>query len=318
MLRHSSEEDPKILKTAIEWFVASQSESWDKNQEYQFQKWLEKSPRHQKHFQQAEKIWLDLDALKASKIPHLASARKSRSAKNLHRSLAVAFVVFSAILGLSYQDYISSTTYDATGLGERKQILLSDASVITLNANTRITVHESWIRRQIYLLEGEAQFEIKHQAFRPLIVATDTIKVLDIGTVFNVRNRPESKSIAVLEGEVDLINKESLIGDTLTAGFSREFNANGEFSATKQINNDQASAWLTGHLVFNQTPLNHVTAELERFHSVKFVFKTPNLAKQTISGNFGTSDLNSFLQGLTEIYGVNVRRNQNRIEISSK
>lgn len=313
----SPEEHQIILKSATEWFVAIQSDSWSQKKQSDFQKWLDKDPVHRQIYLEVEKLWSSMDSLKESTIPELKSARNALPKKRTYGPSIALTLLLAICSALAWQDHITPTYFQYTGLAENKRLFLADHSSITLNANTRIGIHESWIRRQVYLQEGEAQFTVQHE-WRPFIVSTDSINIRDIGTIFNVRNRPESKSVTVLQGEVDLHSNSNWLGTQLKAGHSRHFTEDGELTVMEQNDEQRALAWLSGRLVFNHTPLNQVTSELERYHPVHFIFKTPGLAKQTITGNFGAKDLDSFLQALNQIYAVHIQRNQQNIEISLK
>src|SRR3546814_19614962 len=49
----------------------------------------------------------------------------------------------------------------ATGLGERRVVMLDDDSRLSLDANTRVRVNYSRAGRQLWLEEGRARFEVE-------------------------------------------------------------------------------------------------------------------------------------------------------------
>ncbi len=76
---------------------------------------------------------------------------------------------------------------------------LSDGSVVTLNADSRIDVHMDQHQRNI-LLRGEAIFKVAHDESRPFFVHAEHTTVRAVGTQFNVYARPDgSTTVAVLE-----------------------------------------------------------------------------------------------------------------------
>lgn len=307
------------LKTAIQWFVALQSEQCSEEQKQAFQVWLSSAPKNAEYYTEAEKLWSQMDSLKSAKIPSLKLARRANHKNRLGKSLVrySSLAVMILVSGLIWQDYQSPTEYIATGIGEYKQLELADKSKLILNAGTRLQVHVSWLRREVMFLEGEAQFNVTHQALRPFTVKTGNLKITDIGTIFNIRNRPEHKSIAVLEGEVGIAQDGKWRSVSLQAGFSRGFTANGSLLPTEKIDADNANAWIRKRLNFKHTPLSEVAMELERHHPVHFVFKDVRIGKQTISGNFDNQDLNSFLESIEQIYPINIVRKKQTLELSS-
>jgi len=312
-----SEFNQKQLKTAIEWFIALQSDQCTAKQRQQFQHWLAQDQNHQHAYQQAEKLWSQFDEIKTESINGLNPTRSANYKPRLNRQNAILALMLSAGLTTFCQDYFAETTHYVTGIGEQKRLTLEDGSQLTINAASRLSVHIAWFRRQIELHEGEVLFEVSHQPLRPFTVATRVTRIKDIGTVFNVRQRPEGGAISVLEGEVELLTNNHWSGERLTAGFARRINKNGELLAIEKSNPNIASNWTRGRLMFDHTPLTEVVAELERHHPIHFVFTNPRLAKQTLSGNFDVSDLNPFLQALEQILPIKVSYRRQEIRISS-
>lgn len=304
------------LKAALEWFIALESDSCSQQQRDEFEIWLKQDPQNPIHYQQAQQLWSRLDDLKATPIPSRKTSTNNRRLKSGSKSATGLSILLLVGLGLGWQDYHASTDYIATGIGQHKQIILADQSKITLNANTRISTHISWIRRQVDLLEGEAQFQVSHQNLRPFTVNTGHLSIKDLGTIFTIRNRPESSSVVVMEGEVAIREPGNWFGTTLKAGFARRFTQSGQLLALETADVQKANAWLQGKLVFNHTPLAQVTAELERHHPVHFVFLDKNLAQQTITGNFDSSDLDSFLQAISQIYPLSIQHKKQLIELN--
>ena len=305
------------LKTAIEWFIALQSDQCTPKQRQQFQHWLAEDQNHQHAYQQAEKLWSQFDDIKTQPIKGLEAARNANHKSALKRPNAILALLLSTGLTIFCQDYFAKTTHYITGIGEQKQYTLEDGSQLTINAASRLSVHIAWFRRQIDLHEGEVLFDVSHQPLRPFTVATRAARIKDIGTVFNVRQRPEGGAISVLEGEVELLTNNNGSGDRLSAGFARRINKNGELLAIEKTNPSTATNWTRGRLMFDHTPLNEVAAELERHHPIHFVFTNPQLAKQTLSGNFDVSDLNPFLQALEHILPIKITHKKQEIRISA-
>jgi transmembrane sensor len=60
-------------------------------------------------------------------------------------------------------------------------------------------------------------------------------------------------------------------------------------------------------LIFRQSSLREVVTELERYHSVRFLFADPVIARETLSGTFDTNDLDLFLANVEKILPVKVK-----------
>ncbi|MEK6552667.1 MAG: FecR domain-containing protein, partial [Bacteroidota bacterium] len=99
-----------------------------------------------------------------------------------------------------------------TVMGEKYFATLSDGTIITLNADSKLKYPARFTNgtREIYL-EGEAFFEVKQDTSRPFIVHSGNISTTVLGTKFNVSAFPNEKNIAVslVEGSVKVSKEES-------------------------------------------------------------------------------------------------------------
>ncbi|MGH8475053.1 MAG: FecR family protein [Methylococcales bacterium] len=309
----------RILKKAMQWFVRLQDEGCDQSERSRFQDWLAKSEAHRVAYAEAEKLWSNLDGIKGARVPGLDAARKSRAEARTRSPIVTAVLLaFTLCGGLWWQDRQAPTAVYSTGIGERRRIDLADGSRIDLNAVTLLSVHLSWIRREVDLRDGEALFDVVHRGLRPFTVLAGDLRIRDAGTRFNVRKRPEGVSVSVLEGEVELNDGRGWNWDRLTAGFRRGLDARGKLSAAQSVREDQAIAWTNGRLIFERTPLREVAAELGRHHPVRFVFAEPGLARETLSGAFDAGDLNPFLNAVEKILPVSVNRKEGIIVLDRK
>ena len=295
-----------------------ESERCDELQRSRFQDWLTENDAHRQAYAEAERLWSNLDNLKATHIPGLEDARTVRPpAGRLMRTGLSALLLVALATGW-WQDYSAETISYSTGLGERRNIYLPDGSQLTLNAATRLSVRLSWLRRRVELDEGEVLFTVAHQGLRPFTVQMDDLQVKDIGTVFNIKKRREGGAVSVLEGEVELKTDRSWFGDSLKAGFGRRIDRDGRLQAVEKVDIEQSTGWTQGHLMFNHTPLAEVAAELERHHAVHIVFADPILARQTLSGSFDAADLNPFLQAVEKILPIRAKRQKQTIVLSKR
>ena len=95
----------------------------------------------------------------------------------------------------------------ATAAGERKEVIFQDGTRVFLNAGSTLTYPERFgLSERKVTLDGEAYFDVTHDAQHPFIVTTSAFRVRVLGTVFNVRSfSGESVAEATLaEGSVAL------------------------------------------------------------------------------------------------------------------
>lgn len=205
-------------------------------------------------------------------------------------------------MSIGWLEYSAETVTYSTRLGEQRLILLADGSRINMNTATRLQVRISCLQRTITLDTGEAVFDVAHEAWRPFIVHADALQIRDIGTRFNVDKRQGDVSVTVLEGAVEID------GTRLNEGYQQHYSLRSDRAVLRPVDTEQIAAWQHGRLIFRQTPLATVAAELERYHPVRFIFTDPTIAHETLSGTFGTHDLPLFLSSLEKALPVRVKR----------
>ena len=308
---------PQQLKQAVEWFVKLQSEQCSENDRVLFDKWFLKHENHKVAFEQAEQIWANMDDLKFIPLSSLDAARSAKPIKSKVVKLASCFLfVFSTLItGGVWLEHNTEIVIYSTEIGEHRCVDLADNSHIDLNTNTRVSVRMSLLGRKVDLIQGEAQFEVSHNPFRPFTVTVGDLNIRDIGTVFNVRKQVQGAIVSVLEGEVELNNGRNVSNESLVAGNQRNYTEHSGLGILQKVEPEKISAWINGHLVFTRASLSDVIVELERYHNVHFIFYDKNLAKETLSGTFNSSDLNPFLHALETMLPIQVKRNGQQIEL---
>jgi len=293
-----------LLKQALEWFFLLQSENCTDENRRQFNRWYHKNEANQAAYAHAQRLWTDLNQLKEKKdIPGLREVRRARTKRSSVRALGLAafILVASVLVSIGWMEYSAETVTYMTQTGERRTVALSDGSSIDLNTATRLQVRISLLQRKIILDAGEAIFDVHHEWLRSFNVKAGNLTIHDIGTRFSVRLHNDAVSVAVLQGAVE-IN-----GERMDEGYQRNYQPGVNLSHMQPIDIEQIEAWKHGRLIFRRTPLKEIVTELERYHSVRFLFANPSIANETLSGMFDTNDLGLFLASVEKILPVKVK-----------
>jgi len=315
-MKSSASYSERQLKQAIEWFVRLHAEHCPGEDRRSFEAWRAKHEGHRAAYAEAERIWAHMDTLQGMAVPGLAEARAAKPRKPAAAFPALALLLCaSALLGGAWLEYSAETVSYATRIGERRRIELADNSHIDLNTDTRVSVRLSLLRRSVLLAQGEAQFDVSHNRLRPFTVQVGDLRIRDVGTRFNVRKQTHGATVSVLEGEVELNDGRAAAGERLGAGSQRGYTESAGLERPQAVDAESLSAWLRGQLVFKQTPLREVAAELERYHPVRFVFADAKLAEQTLSGTFAADDIDPFLHALEHILPVQAKRHGRQIQL---
>ncbi len=192
--------------------------------------------------------------------------------------------------------------------GKRSKIILSDGSVVHLNAGTKFMFPEKFDsnERKVFL-SGEAFFEVATNKEKPFIVKTieEKVSIEVLGTKFNVSAYPiDSDILTVLtEGKVVVVEKNIFKTQRaiLKPGQLASWNKDAKKVSIKKVNTDNYTLWTQGLLYFESESIINIVRKIERFYNVKIVFENPNNAKNiNVSGKLDLNDkIEQTLENLT-------------------
>ena len=256
----------------------------------------------------------DLLPLLPCKETILERARQRKLKKRVRTGTALSLLgIFSGIflLNPSYEQYEVRTQK-----GQQKSITLADGSQIILNTNTMLRVQQRIRSRQIHLLQGEANFTVKHienKLLKPFerrfeVFAGD-MHVIDIATVFNIdKHNKMDASVTVISGEVMAgirNSKASMIHLTKNQSLR---NYGQTLATVEQASLEQVQAWQTGHMVFNQTPLMSALQNFQRYSDFHVDIEDKELNDLPITGQFKTQSLQQFMQVLPYVAPLDIEQ----------
>ncbi|HEY0437444.1 MAG TPA: FecR domain-containing protein, partial [Phenylobacterium sp.] len=190
----------------------------------EFDAWLEAAPGNRAAYRQAVLLMQEFEVraggvlaeLDRQARPHAlqrpaqrASERRGSGRAVARRGLPLRWIVpatgtaLAAGLALAVMPAITSSptvTAYATGKGQHRHVVLQDGSTIDLDAETKLSVALSGRERRVTLGDGQAIFDVAHDANRPFVVQAGQRFVRDIGTQFDVRQRPDQLTVTVARG----------------------------------------------------------------------------------------------------------------------
>ena len=213
----------------------------------------------------------------------------------------------------------------ATANGERKNIQLSDGTLVNLNAGSVVRMDPNFgiSSREVYL-EGEAFFDVKENKRLPFIVHTAVMDVKALGTAFDVRAYKEEKitETALIRGLIEVTLKENhyrklVLSSNHKVGWNK---------ATKHIVNTDSVvmkpsklkdgipekievtergeikeiAWKENKLIFENELFGDIAMLLERWYGVRIMFTDNEIRNYRFTGDFEKEDLEAVLNFLKE------------------
>ena len=154
----------------------------------------------------------------------------------------------------------------ATPRGGQFKVILPDGTAVWVNAASSIrypTVFSGPVRE--VELNGEAYFEVAHDAKRPFRVKAAGKEVEDLGTHFNVNAYSDEPTMntTLLEGSVR-------IGQTTLShpGQQIRIGKGGNMSVLIGVNAEEVVAWKNGFFEFTDADIKTVMRQLSRWYGV--------------------------------------------------
>ncbi len=208
-----------------------------------------------------------------------------------------------------------------TGYGQTKKVRLPDGTLVTLNANSKLTYPQHWDRgqaREVWL-EGEGFFQVtkKPDARNArFITHTQLLDVEVLGTQFNVKNRRGRTQVLLTEGKVALANN-ALPADTsrvrLQPGDFAELSAGRQRIYKTSKMPARYSFWRDNTYTFHKTPLAEIARLLEDDYGFTVQFNDKTLAQRELSGEMPIGDVNVLLTAISESMNIRVTRHRTKL-----
>lgn len=159
-----------------------------------------------------------------------------------------------------------------TTANQQKQCILSDGTIIWMNACTRLTYPSRFDDSiRVVTLEGEAYFTVKSDAAKPFIVKTNELTVKVLGTKFNVSAYPsDDRAVATLNsGKIQVdVHSGKADGRYLLQPDQKIVLNKADHSVSIHDVEAGSTGWKDGTLVFEDATFNDIVHTIERRYGV--------------------------------------------------
>lgn len=198
-----------------------------------------------------------------------------------------------------------------TNPGERREVNLPDSTRIIIAPGSSLTVAEGYgTSDRTVTLEGEAWFDVRHDASRPFRVHAAGTVTEDLGTEFSVRARAgEAVRVVLVTGRASFARESAARAVELAPGEVAQLGA-ADASPVITRGEDVAGlvSWREGRLEFVDARLSEVLAELGRWYALEFRVEDSTLASRRLTHTFATGDLTDALEVLSLSLGARAER----------
>ncbi|MGV8093966.1 MAG: FecR family protein [Mangrovibacterium sp.] len=163
--------------------------------------------------------------------------------------------------------------------GTRARVVLSDRSVVWLNAGTRLIYPSRFSGdRRAVALTGEAFFEVAKNRDHPFIVRTANYNIKVLGTQFNVSAYPgdDENQTVLTEGSIQLtlgqdrwFNRQIVLKPDELFAYNKKSNS----TRIEKVQAEMYILWKEGILRFEKEDLSRIVKKLERFYDIRIDLK---------------------------------------------
>lgn len=212
--------------------------------------------------------------------------KRQQIISNLLKVAALLLVAFSSVfLTLRYaQPEPEPTVYEpvfkeiSTKPGERANIDLGDGTKVFLNADSKLTVPDTFSgSERVVELSGQAFFDVTPDKSRPFYIKTSNAIIEVVGTEFDVRSYADDQDVRVVvqEGTVELKKAADeddmlILNQGYLGSLSREA---GNLHIEHVDDLGVYTGWRDGRLVFKNTPFDEVLAHIKRWYDVEILLE---------------------------------------------
>lgn len=286
-------------------------------------------PANRSYFSEMQEVWEQAHAARKSRAVSSGQAWKNITARmdtvrrpsfgifELNRykvAIAAAVTIAIVTMGILTLEYggnkrnnpkmIVVTTQDSL-----RDVVFPDHSTAVLYHNSVLSYAETFGTRQreLHLLSGEAFFRVERDPEQPFIIHTDLANIRVIGTAFNVVVTKDTLEVGVKEGKVMVYTASDTI--YLEAG-SRGIVRMGT-APIQVINSVDPNAWgyATHKLVYRNTPLTRVMADLAKIYPYSITVSNKNIYNCRLTATFDTDSAENLLALIAESLNLSVARN---------
>jgi ferric-dicitrate binding protein FerR (iron transport regulator) len=330
-----------------------------------FMDWLEAGEENRALFSMYQDIWnmekvrhkltdavekRDWDRLRskleAVQKPVIKLNPAGRPGFNRWLKVAAVFFMGFSISWLIFSVYSVDTSPTAvynevsTPLGSKSKIRLPDGSEVVLNAGSKLRYPQAFQKdsREVFL-EGEAFFNVSHDAKCKFLVNTKDIAIKVYGTKFNVKAYASDKTVetTLVDGKVSVVSKieggrhdkkeillkpnqrlvlykqggnggEAPSGavSTVEAG-TKSDSQQPKLIVSRHVDPEYYTSWKDGRLIIRSERLEHLAVKLERRYDVHIHFNNDRVKEYRFTGIIENETVEQVFDAIRTASKINYR-----------
>ncbi|SDI16352.1 FecR family protein [Pseudomonas flavescens] len=297
-----------LIDEAAHWCTRMHADDRTPEECADFDKWLHSDPRHAAEYRAMLEIWQVSEHL-PRQYHRAAPPRRQRLGRPAMACAAVLCLAVAGLLGWQQgllPDHVQRLQADT----QVQQVTLADGSRVELNRGTTLWFANFRDQRSVTLKEGEAFFEVRHDAEHPFVVHAGAGSVTVTGTRFNVWKYQDQVVVTLSEGSVKVQSRSDRSDQTtyLTPGLQARYGADGKLP-TLAAASASALAWRDGKLILDNLTLAEALPQINRYLDKPVVLADSAVAEMRIGGIYNTNDVAGLVRMLPKVLPIALSQN---------
>ncbi|GHT14307.1 iron dicitrate transporter FecR [Bacteroidia bacterium] len=220
-----------------------------------------------------------------------------RAAAIILLPLVVGYGIYAGINKIGKTENTLLVSVEA---GEKANITLPDGSRVWLNSSSKLTYTNAYNnKKRLLKLDGEAYFEVAHDAQKPFIVQCIDMETKVLGTTFGIKAYDEDNIISVVlaAGKVQVtLPDETRI---MQPDERVVYNKSTHKLFSTMVKPSDFTDWRKNRLRFENETLLDIATTISRIHNIDYVFEDETLKSLCFTGSVDNTNVESVLNAIT-------------------
>lgn len=277
----NSPKDPR--EAALDWIVRTNDpefDGWD-----EFTTWLEADAAHADAYHA-------LARSEAEILPFVRDAQPRSMPQTDFRpnrrgfAIAASVAAFAALATAVIAPRIMPVDY-STAPGEIRTIALGGSDQLVMNGDTRIAL-SGFDRRTVRLEQGQVLLKLRDSGQGKVELLSGDLKLVDVGTVFEVARDGHETRLVVSEGAV--VADPGGAGLRVAAGQRLDTKDGAAMLQAVPAATDLVGSFEKGQLAYLDEPIEHVVADLRRSTGIDFSTSS-DISARRFSGTLSVAEI---------------------------
>jgi ferric-dicitrate binding protein FerR (iron transport regulator) len=259
------------------------------------QRWIEASEENREEFMRLRMLY----DMSLAHEPEQTLPQSGKPIKRIFLELAKIAAIVCITFSCSYyflshlsekeEEIVMQTLHIPAG--QRAELTLTDGTKVWLNALTTLTFPNKFTKdsREVYL-DGEAYFDVSHNAEKVFTVNTSRYLVNAYGTEFNVSaySRNDLFETALIDGSVEVVALHDTQKIRLSPG-SRVYLKDGKFVSGSIVDYNHF-LWKKGIISFEHERIEDILVKLRLYYDIAIENRNTGINNMRYTGKFHTKD----------------------------